>query len=73
MGGTSYGVRLNVRRAHDVATPLAGKLAGFDAGVGGESADEAPYAVVDARRAPSPEGLGSDALALGGAALGAEY
>jgi hypothetical protein len=73
MGGTSYRVRLKVRRAHDVATPLAGKLAGFDAGVEGASADEAPYTVVEARRALSPQGLGSDALALGRAALGDKY
>ena len=45
---TSYSVRLKVRRAGNVATPLAGEMARFDAGVEGAAADEAPYAVLEA-------------------------
>jgi hypothetical protein len=47
LGGTSYSVRLKVRRTGDVTTPLAGQLARFDASVEGASADEAPYAVLE--------------------------
>ena len=45
---TSYSVRLKIRRTGEVATPLAGKLARFDAGVEAATADEAPYAVLEA-------------------------
>jgi hypothetical protein len=47
LDGTSYSLRLKVRRTGDVATPLAGTLARFDAGVEGASADHAPYAVLE--------------------------
>jgi hypothetical protein len=45
--GTSYALRLALERAGEVETPLAGKLARFDARVEGASADEAPYAVLE--------------------------
>ena len=45
--GTSYSVRLAVSRAGEVETPLAGRLARFEARVEGASADEAPYAVLE--------------------------
>jgi hypothetical protein len=44
---TSYSVRLAVRRAGEVDTPLAGQLARFEARVDAASADEAPYAVLE--------------------------
>lgn len=46
VGGTSYSLRLDVVRAGEVETPLAGQLARFEAHVEGASADEAPYAVL---------------------------
>ena len=45
--GTSYSVRLALTRAGEVETPLAGRLARFEARVEGASADEAPYAVLE--------------------------
>jgi hypothetical protein len=47
VGGTSYSLRLAVARAGEVETPLAGRLARFEARVEAASADEAPYAVLE--------------------------
>jgi len=45
--GTSYSVRLSVRRLPDLSTPLAGTLACFEGLVEAARADEAPYAVLE--------------------------
>jgi hypothetical protein len=47
LDGTSYSLRLALERAGEVETPLAGKLARFEARVEGASADQAPYAVLE--------------------------
>jgi len=43
----SYPIREEAARVADLATPLAGTLARFDAVVQSASADEAPYAVIE--------------------------
>ena len=45
--GTSYAVRVEVRRVDDVVTPLAGTLACFDAHVASATADRTPYALLE--------------------------
>ncbi len=45
--GTSYALRLAVRRTGEMETPLSGKLAQYDAHIDGVSGDEAPYAVLE--------------------------
>jgi hypothetical protein len=44
---TGYTVRLGVRAAGELATPLAGRLARFDASVEEVGADVVPYAVLE--------------------------
>ena len=45
---TSYSVRFSVRRLPDFDTPLGGTMACFEGAVNAASADEAPYAVLEA-------------------------
>lgn len=47
IGGTSYVVRARTSRVADVETPLAGRLARFDAVVEAAAEDRAPYAVLE--------------------------
>lgn len=43
----SYLVRVDARSLGEIATPLAGRLAAFEATVRSASVDEAPYAVIE--------------------------
>jgi hypothetical protein len=48
VGGKSYAIRLAVRRLDDLQVGAGPTLAAFDAQIEGISADEAPYAVLEA-------------------------
>jgi len=45
--GVAYSVRVLTRRLEDINTPLAGRLACFQADVEAAAADRAPYAVLE--------------------------